>query len=205
MAPRIVIIGGGSNQWAPSLLNDIANTRSLDEAEIVLEDINPEPLPRMAEYAEHLARLRNIAWKVSYTTDQRGALEGADFVVVAISTGGFDSMRHDVEIPARYGIRLSVGDAGPGGREPNAARRAGDGRHRPRHGRDLPRRVDAQPHQPDDAPRARDDARDLGEGGRAVPRGDDLPLLPVDVARRELPRPRADGRGREPPPDHDEA
>ena len=50
MAPRIVIIGGGSNQWAPSLLNDIANTRSLHEAEIVLEDINPEPLPRMAEY-----------------------------------------------------------------------------------------------------------------------------------------------------------
>jgi alpha-galactosidase len=115
MAPRIVIIGGGSNQWAPSLLNDIANTRSLNEAEIVLEDINPDPLPRMAEYAEHLARLRNLPWKVSYTTNQQASLEGADFVVVAISTGGFDSMRHDVEIPARYGIRLSVGDQGPAG------------------------------------------------------------------------------------------
>jgi len=115
MAPRIVIIGGGSNQWTPSLLNDIANTRSLDEAEIVLEDINPRPLPRMAEYAEHVARLRNLAWTVSFTTDQRASLEGADFVVVAISTGGFDSMRHDVEIPARYGIRLAVGDQGPAG------------------------------------------------------------------------------------------
>ena len=41
MAPRVVIIGGGSNQWAPSLLNDIANTRSLHEAEIVLEDVKP--------------------------------------------------------------------------------------------------------------------------------------------------------------------
>ncbi len=36
-------------------------------------------------------------------------------MVVAISTGGFDSMRHDVEIPARHGIRLSVGDQGPAG------------------------------------------------------------------------------------------
>jgi alpha-galactosidase len=115
MAPRIVIIGGGSNQWSPSLLNDIANTPSLHDAEIVLEDINPDPLPRMAQYVEHISKLRNIGLKVSYTTDQRAALEGADFVVVAISTGGFDSMRHDVEIPARYGIKLSVGDAGPAG------------------------------------------------------------------------------------------
>jgi alpha-galactosidase/6-phospho-beta-glucosidase family protein len=115
LAPRIVIIGGGSNQWAPSLLNDIANTRSLHEAEIVLEDINPEPLPRMAEYVEHVARIRGIPLRATYTTDQRAALEGADYVVVAISTGGFDSMRHDVEIPARHGIKLSVGDAGPAG------------------------------------------------------------------------------------------
>ena len=69
----------------------------------------------MAEYVEHISKLRNIGLKVSYTTDQRAALEGADFVVVAISTGGFDSMRHDVEIPARHGIKLSVGDAGPAG------------------------------------------------------------------------------------------
>lgn len=115
MAPRITIIGGGSNQWAPGLINDIANTPSLHEAEIVLEDINPMPLPRMAEYAEHVARVRGIPLKVSYTTDQRRSLDGADFVVIAISTGGFDSMRHDVEIPARHGIKLSVGDAGPAG------------------------------------------------------------------------------------------
>ena len=36
MAPRIVIIGGGSYQWAPKLLIDIANTPSLHDAEIVL-------------------------------------------------------------------------------------------------------------------------------------------------------------------------
>ena len=36
--------------------------------------------------------------------------------MVNISTGGFASMRHDLEIPERYGIRQSVGDTvGPGG------------------------------------------------------------------------------------------
>ncbi len=57
------------------------------------------------------------AWAtVATTTDQRRALEGADFVVVTISTGGFDSMAVDLEVPARHGIRQSVGDTvGPGG------------------------------------------------------------------------------------------
>jgi alpha-galactosidase len=37
-------------------------------------------------------------------------------VIVNISTGGFRSMVHDIEIPSRYGIRQSVGDTvGPGG------------------------------------------------------------------------------------------
>ena len=53
---------------------------------------------------------------VSSTTDQRAALEGADYVVVCISTGGFASMQHDLAVPERHGIKQSVGDTvGPGG------------------------------------------------------------------------------------------
>ena len=54
--------------------------------------------------------------KVWSTTDQRAALEGADYVVVCISTGGFASMTHDLAVPERHGIKQSVGDTvGPGG------------------------------------------------------------------------------------------
>ncbi len=116
MAPRIVIIGGGSYQWAPKLLIDIANTPSLHDAEIVLEDLDPRPLPAMVQLVERIAKLRNIGLRARGTTNQREALDGADFVVVTISTGGFASMRHDLAIPERYGIRQSVGDSvGPGG------------------------------------------------------------------------------------------
>jgi alpha-galactosidase/6-phospho-beta-glucosidase family protein len=116
MAPRITIIGGGSYQWVPKLLIDLANTPALHDSEIVLEDIDPRPLPAMAEFVQHVATMRGIGMSVRTTTDQRDALHGADYVVVSISTGGFDSMRHDIEIPAGYGIRQSVGDTvGPGG------------------------------------------------------------------------------------------
>jgi alpha-galactosidase len=116
MAPRITIIGGGSYQWVPKLLIDLANTPTLHDAEIVLEDVDPAPLPEMAAFVEHVARTRGIGLRARTTTDQRDALDGADYVVVSISTGGFDSMRHDIEVPERYGIRQSVGDTvGPGG------------------------------------------------------------------------------------------
>ena len=36
-----------------------------------------------------------------YTSLEKGSIDGAEFVVVTISTGGFDSMRHDLEIRPR--------------------------------------------------------------------------------------------------------
>ncbi len=116
MAPRIVIIGGASLQWVPKLFLDIVNMPSLAESELVLQDINPEPLPAMADFVHHVNGLKGAGITVSTTTDRREALEGADYVVVCISTGAFESMRHDLEIPERHGIKQAVGDTvGPGG------------------------------------------------------------------------------------------
>lgn len=113
---RIAIIGGGSYQWTPKLLTDFVNTPVVRDAEVVLHDVNPVPLPRMVELAQHLATLRGVALTARATTDRRDALRDADFVVVSISTGGFAAMRHDLEIPEHHGVRQPVGDTvGPGG------------------------------------------------------------------------------------------
>ena len=172
MAPRIVIIGGASLQWVPKLFLDIVNTPSLAESELVLQDINPEPLPAMADFVRHVNGLKGTGITVSTTTDRRQALEGADYVVVCISTGAFDSMRHDLEIPERHGIKQSVGDTVGPGRD--HARRCATSRCSSTIARDmeddLPRRVDAQHHQPDDDALPRGDARDVGEDRRSLPR-----------------------------------
>ena len=53
---------------------------------------------------------------IEQTTDRTNALDGADAVVVTISTGGLKAMAHDLEIPEKYGIFQTVGDTtGPGG------------------------------------------------------------------------------------------
>jgi alpha-galactosidase len=70
----------------------------------------------MEAFAKLAAEKLGTEVEVSTTTDQRRALEGADFVIVTISTGGFPTMRVDLEVPAAHGIYQSVGDSvGPGG------------------------------------------------------------------------------------------
>ncbi|MBV8462548.1 MAG: hypothetical protein JO368_04590 [Acidimicrobiales bacterium] len=114
--PRITIVGGGSTHWTPRLLVDFANTESLRDASVTLMDTAPDSLPPMLEVGQHIAKSRQIGLSVLTTTELEAALEGADAVIVALSVGGFGSMRHDLEIPASYGIRQPVGDSvGPGG------------------------------------------------------------------------------------------
>jgi alpha-galactosidase/6-phospho-beta-glucosidase family protein len=113
---QVTIIGGGSYQWAPTLIVDLLRTESIRPLRLVLEDIDPAPLPTMEAFAKLAATTLGTEVEVFTTTDQRRALEGADFVVVTISTGGFATMRVDLEVPARHGIYQSVGDSvGPGG------------------------------------------------------------------------------------------
>jgi alpha-galactosidase/6-phospho-beta-glucosidase family protein len=113
---HITIVGGGSTHWTPTLLVDFANTPALTDVELTLHDIDADSLPPMLELAAHVARSRGIGLTARSTTDLPTALEGADFVLTTLSVGGFASMRHDIEIPYRYGIRQPVGDSvGPGG------------------------------------------------------------------------------------------
>ncbi len=97
-------------------MTDLLGTPSLDGLHLVLMDIDPEPLPKMSAYLTKAVSVMGVHATVSTTTSLRDALQGADFVVVTISTGGFTSMAVDLDVPAKYGIRQSVGDSvGPGG------------------------------------------------------------------------------------------
>jgi alpha-galactosidase len=116
MTARIAIIGGGSTQWVPILVDDIVSAPCLAGAELVLEDLDADRLARTGAYAGHVAALAGTGVSVRTTTDLERALGDADFVIVCISTGGLDSMAHDLDVSARFGIPMPVGDTvGPAG------------------------------------------------------------------------------------------
>jgi alpha-galactosidase len=113
---KVTIIGGGSYQWSPTLVTDLFGMGSLTGVHLSLCDIDPRPLPKMEGLAKLVSEKLDAHATVETTTDQQRALDGADFVVVTISTGGFESMAVDLDVPAAHGIRQSVGDTvGPGG------------------------------------------------------------------------------------------
>ena len=114
---RIVVIGGGSLGWTPVLLADLALNNQLGGT-IVLHDIDPVPLKLTKQLGTAIMAHRQAGgrFKIEATTNRREALKGADFVIVTISVGGMAMMRHDVDIPATFGVLQTVGDTvGPGG------------------------------------------------------------------------------------------
>ncbi len=113
---RIAIVGGGSYNWGPILLKDIAAKKEVLAGTVVLHDINPVALDEVGRLGRKIMSAAEADFSVETTTNLREALKGAEFVVVTITTGGLASMRNDLEIPLRHGIYQTVGDTvGPGG------------------------------------------------------------------------------------------
>jgi alpha-galactosidase/6-phospho-beta-glucosidase family protein len=112
---RICFIGGGSYNWMPKLLGDLALTPDL-EGTIVLHDLNPSAMDDIQRYGRKAIRQAGTNFSLESATELDRALDGAEFVVVTITTGGLDTMGLDLDIPEKYGIYQSVGDTvGPGG------------------------------------------------------------------------------------------
>ena len=111
--PKITIVGAGSHVFARRLIADALQWPSLSDSTIALMDINRESLDTMAALARKMVRQLGVNARIEATTDLEEALAGADYVSVSIRVG--DS-HNNVSVPARYGIRHSVGDTmGPGG------------------------------------------------------------------------------------------
>ncbi len=100
--PKIVIIGGGSYSWGPQFIRDIAITPELSGSSIVLHDINPEPLDLVFALGEKIITSGGGAYHLEKTLSLDEALTGADFVILTITTGGLEAMRHDLEIPEKF-------------------------------------------------------------------------------------------------------
>ncbi|MBQ9927286.1 MAG: alpha-glucosidase/alpha-galactosidase [Lachnospiraceae bacterium] len=113
----IAYIGGGSRNWAWTLMTDLALEESMSGC-IRLYDINREAAKINETIGNHLtARPEAVGeWNYRAVDTLQDALTGADFVIVSILPGTFEEMRSDVHAPEEYGVYQSVGDTvGPGG------------------------------------------------------------------------------------------
>jgi len=114
---KIAYVGGGSRGWAHKLMNDLALCGEF-RGEVALYDINRPMALLNARWGRRVNASRQAVSEWQYTVPKtlNEAIKGADFVVASIQPGSIDMMKHDLEIPAKYGIIHPVGDTvGPAG------------------------------------------------------------------------------------------
>ena len=120
MPIKVAVIGAGSIGFTRRLMRDILSVPELADCEFAFHDLNKHNLDMIVQLAARDIKANGLPAKLSATTHRRRALEGADYVVVTISTGGLEAMRVDLEVPEKYGIFQTVGDTvGPGGASRN--------------------------------------------------------------------------------------
>lgn len=115
--PVITFIGAGSAVFTKNIAGDILSRPALAAAEIRLMDINPERLAESEVIVGKLAQSLGGKATIKTYTQQRRALEGADFVVCCFQVGGYEPCTvTDFEVPKTYGLRQTIADTlGVGG------------------------------------------------------------------------------------------
>lgn len=113
---KIAIIGAGSTVFARQLMTDILAIPGLHQGVFALVDIDSERLELAQRIGERLIALSQKQWRVEASTDRTRVLHDCDYAINTIEVAGLVNVRHDFDIPLKYGVNQCIGDTiGPGG------------------------------------------------------------------------------------------
>ncbi len=112
---KVTFIGAGSTVFAKNIIGDIMCADALRDIHIALYDIDGTRLEESRRMLETLNNnINDDRAKITAhlgVRSRKTALRGADYVVNAIQVGGYEpSTVIDFEIPAKYGLRQTIGD-----------------------------------------------------------------------------------------------
>lgn len=112
----IAYVGGGSRQWAPNLIQDLA--LSTLSGEVRLYDVDVDSAERNARFGNWVQDDPNnrTEWRYRAVEELAEALDGADIVILSTQYNPANAFVKDLDIPKEYGIYGAVGaTVGPGG------------------------------------------------------------------------------------------
>lgn len=115
---KIVLIGAGSREFSMGLINDLLLEKDLylqKQIELVLVDIDKEALDVMDSYANRAIKLMGNPFTVSSTINRESALNGAQYVLLAVELKRMELWEQDFRIPLSFGMKQVYGEnGGPG-------------------------------------------------------------------------------------------
>ncbi len=114
---KITFIGAGSTVFMKNIVGDALSKPALSGATIALMDIDAKRLEESALVARKMVASLGAGARIETHMNQRAALDGADFVIVAFQIGGYKPCTvTDFEVPKQHGLRQTIADTlGVGG------------------------------------------------------------------------------------------
>jgi alpha-galactosidase len=108
---KVAFIGAGSIEFTRNVVTDLCSFPELRSGlHFALHDISPERLAFAEALTRRIVAQTGAGAGVSASADREPAIDGADYVINEVQVGGYASTLTDFEIPARYGVRQTIGD-----------------------------------------------------------------------------------------------
>jgi 6-phospho-beta-glucosidase len=111
---KLTFIGAGGARTPLVIQSILHRQESLPLTHVCLMDTDAERLDLMRVASRPRLISRTPAFEISWTTDARRAIEGADFIVMTFRAGLMRSRVVDEQAPLKYGV-LGQETTGPGG------------------------------------------------------------------------------------------
>jgi len=114
---KVAFIGAGSIEFTRNVATDLCGFAELGgELELALHDISPDRLAFAERLVRQIVAQTGSAATVTASASRSDVVSGASYVINEIQVGGYQATRLDFDIPARYGLRQTIGDTlGVGG------------------------------------------------------------------------------------------
>jgi alpha-galactosidase len=108
---KVTFIGAGSVEFTRNVATDLCSYPEFRGGlHFSLYDISAERLAHAERLVRRISAQTGAEAVVTATKDRRTALEGANYVINEVQVGGYKSTRADFDIPAKYGLRQTIGD-----------------------------------------------------------------------------------------------
>ena len=107
----VAFIGAGSVEFTRNVVTDLCSYPELTgDLTLALHDISADRLEFATALTRQIVAQTGSAAAVRASQDRAEVLAGADYVINEVQVGGYAATRADFDIPARYGVRQTIGD-----------------------------------------------------------------------------------------------
>src|SRR6202789_3829178 len=108
---NVTFIGAGSVEFTRNVATDLCSYPEFRGGlHFALYDISAERLAHAERLVSRISEQTGAAATGTVTQARRAGPAGADYVINEVQVGGYDATRADFDIPARYGVRQTIGD-----------------------------------------------------------------------------------------------